>query len=198
MFAACDRLCSCRSFHLNLTSNWFCNVLQDGSWLTVKKKGPSLACNVWISAGIVISTWKKHSGFVMFIYFSASRSTQGPRRKSPVRVTRVSLARVKTAKARMEKVMAKERKVKEKERKTGVTGSSLGILFIKVLQKFRISANATAEKFRCHRPKDDVFHDLTKELNSVFLPIPFYWETCDSCAVGAISHQKGPMFATIL
>lgn len=53
-----NRLCSCRSFHLNLTSNWFCNVLQDGSWLTVKKKGPSLACNVWISAGIVISTWK--------------------------------------------------------------------------------------------------------------------------------------------
>ena len=74
-------------------------------------------------------------------------------------MTRVSLARVKTAKARMEKAMAKERKVKEKERKTGVTGSSLRI--IKVLQKFRISSKSDCEcNYNC------TSSDLAKELNT--------------------------------
>ena len=75
-------------------------------------------------------------------------------------MTRVSLARVKTAKGRMEKAMAKERKVKEKERKTGVTGSSLRIL-IKVLQKFRISSKSDCEcNYNC------TSSDLAKELNT--------------------------------
>ena len=152
MFAACNRLCSCRSFHLNLTANWFLQCFAGWKLVDRQKERSVTGLQCVNFSGHCYFNLKKTLWFYhvyISLPFSAWRSTQGPRRKSPVRVRRVSLARVKTAKARMEKVMAKERKVKEKERKTGVTGSSLGIQFIKVLQEFRISANVTITR-TCH------------------------------------------------